>query len=253
MTGVQTCALPIYDPEPFLAFGEFLLKSGELQDAASRFLAAQEGRSIFPWASYVLGATLLKIWELEQAEIALKPLGDGDSRAEFLRGQIAKLSGNEVAVRDLHIARSLSAGAHFPDPFLTLGGLASEEKKHRLSEFFYAMALRYDQQNSEALLGLAQSRFSADSPSRAIAFLEERLKAQPKSAPIMTDLAMIYLKWGDDVSGKTHFQNAIRSDQKYAEAFRLLGNLTKEEGDKQRDFLAKRNDYRYALACYEMY
>ena len=101
---------------------------------------------------------------------------------------------------------------------------------------------------------MALARFYLDSPSRAISFLKDKLAAQPNSAPIMTNLAVIYLRSGDQDSGKNYLQSAIRSDPKYAEAFKLLGNLTKEEGDKQADnYTARRNSYRYALASYEMY
>jgi len=86
-----------------------------------------------------------------------------------------------------------------------------------------------------------------------VSFLKDKLNMQPNSAAIMTNLAIIYLRSGDQLSGKNYLQNAIRSDAKYAEAFRLLGDLTKDEGNRQTDYNAKRHSYRYALASYEMY
>jgi protein O-GlcNAc transferase len=132
--------------------------------------------------------------------------------------------------------KALGRNSRFIDLYLQMGDIESTEKKNdKLAEFYYSVALRYEPFNPKAMLGVASARFQLDSPSRAISFLKDKLNTQPNSAAIMTNLAIIYLRSGDQLSGKNYLQNAIRSDAHYAEAFRLLGNLTN------------------ALASYEMY
>ncbi|WP_371916892.1 tetratricopeptide repeat protein, partial [Pseudomonas sp. MPR-TSA4] len=65
--------------------------------------------------------------------------------------------------------------------------------------------------------------------------MKDKLNEQPNSAPIMTNLAVIYLSSGDQDSGKMYLQNAIQVDRNYAKAYQLLGKLTQAEGDRQTD------------------
>lgn len=51
---------------------------------------------------------------------------------------------------------------------------------------------------------------------------------------------------------KATLQKVIRLDKRNAEAFQLLGDVAKKQGDQQADGKVKRHDYRYALASYEM-
>lgn len=244
------------DPTANLALARVYEERGEINEAIDRYRKALDTPTRPHEAMENLARIYTARYELDEAEVMVKLLADlrkYKDQVYSLQGMI-KLKRREPNIADLKFSAALAAKARIPNLYNALGDFETDRKNQKLAEFYYSMALRYDPLDPRATLGVALTRFHLDSPSRAIAFLKDKLKAQPNSAAIMTNLAVIHLESGDQDSGKNYLQNAIRSNAKYAEAFRLLGDLTRKEGNRQQDnYAARRNSYRYALASYEMY
>jgi tetratricopeptide (TPR) repeat protein len=243
------------DPTGYILLAKLYEEQGNIYEAIDRYKKALATSKRPVEAALNLARIYANRFELEEAKGMLNIASDMKKNRDYvsyLRG-IIHLKEKRLDLAEPFFEKSLGAGTRIPEIFIQLGELRAKTDQ-KLAEFYYSMALRYDPLNPQAILGVAIARFFLDSPSRAISFLKDKLAAQPNSAAIMTNLAVIYLRSGDQDSGKNYLQNAIRSDSKYAEAFRLLGDLTKEEGDKQQDnYAARRHSYRYALASYEMY
>lgn len=243
------------DPTAYILLGKLYEEQGNIYEAIDRFKKALATPKRPIESALNLARIYANRYELEDAKAMANLAADMKRQKDYvayLRGVI-HLKAKQMELAEPMFERSLKSGSRLPELFIQLGALQTKTDQ-KLAEFYYSMALRYDPLNPKAILGVALSRFFLDSPSRAISFLKDKLAAQPNSAAIMTNLAVIYLRSGDQDSGKNYLQNAIRSDSKYAEAFRLLGDLTKEEGDNQADnYAARRHSYRYALASYEMY
>jgi tetratricopeptide (TPR) repeat protein len=252
------------DPTGFLLLAHLFEERGDFREAIDRLNKARKTARRSLEAALQLGRIYAERFELEESRQMIKEAEDvgqslaragGNARRDevnFLHALVA-IQQRRPELATPFFEKALKAGSRYTDLYVKLGDLEVEAKNEKLAEFYYSIALRYSPFDPKAMLGVALARFQLDSPSRAVAFLKDKLAAQPNSAAIMTNLAIIYLRSGDQEAGKNYLQNAIRSDAKYSDAFRLLGDLTKAEGDRQADFAARRHSYRYALASYEMY
>ncbi len=248
------------DAIPFMMLARLYEDRGDIYEAIDRFGKALSQTSERPIDAAVnLARIYISRFDLEKAKEMIKRAEKmalaSRSRLDqiFYLKALLHLKSRRLDLAEPFFDKALARGSRFVDLYLQMGDLEAERKNERLAEFYYSIALRYEPFHPKAMLGVALTRFHSDSPSRAISFLKDKLNTQPNSAAIMTNLAIIYLRSGDQLSGKNYLQNAIRSDSRYAEAFRLLGDLTKDEGNRQNDYSAKRHSYRYALASYEMY
>ncbi len=243
------------DPMPHILLGKLLENEGDIPGAIGRYERAADSRKkpIEP----LLNLTRIYInrYELELAQKTLRraiALRRELTEVEYLRGLLEEKEGKRE-IGAFTLRKAIDKGSRNPALFNHLGQLEESKGENELAEFYYAIALRYDPQNPAAMLGVAMAHYHLESPSKAINFLKDRLTEQPNSAAIMVNLAVVHIKSGDRESGKTLLQNAVRTDRKYAPAFKLLGDLTKEEGDNARNFAQRKNSYRFALASYEYY
>jgi tetratricopeptide (TPR) repeat protein len=245
------------DPVPFLLMGRLFEEKGDINEALDRYGKALKGTASRPVEAYLAQAKIFaQRFELEKAKNTIKMASELKRRTDqvdYLRG-LVNIQAKRKELAMPYLEKAVQRGSRLTDLYIQLGDLEVEEKNQKLAEFYYSTALRYEAFHPKAMLGVALTRFHLDSPTRAVSFLKDKLATQPNSAAIMTNLAIIYLRSGDQDAGKNYLQNAIRSDSRYAEAFRLLGDLTKDEGNRQTEnYAARRHSYRYALASYEMY
>lgn len=248
------------DATPFLLLAKLYEGKGEVYEAIDRYQKALQETPEKPIeAALNLARIYLSRYDIDKAKTMVARADQMAVKSKDRLDQVLYLKAlmlvrmHKPDLAEGFFEKALSRGSRFIDLYLQMGDAETEKKNEKLAEFYYSVALRYEPFNPKAMLGVALTRFHLDSPSRAVSFLKDKLNSQPNSAAIMTNLALIYLRSGDQLSGKNYLQNAIRSDSKYAEAFRLLGDLTKDEGNRQNDYSAKRHSYRYALASYEMY
>lgn len=248
------------DATPFMLLARLYEEKGDVYEAIDRYKKALFETPEKPLDAAVnLARIYISRFDLAKAENEIKraeqmALASKEKYDQiFYLKAIIQIKKRRTDLAEPFFDKALNRNSRFVDLYLQMGNLETERKNEKLAEFYYSVALRYDPFHPKAMLGVALTRFHTDSPSRAISFLKDKLNSQPNSASIMTNLAIIYLRSGDQLSGKNYLQNAIRSDSRYAEAFRLLGDLTKDEGNRQTDYSAKRHSYRYALASYEMY
>lgn len=245
------------DPTPFMLLAHLYEEQGMIAEAVERYQRAVNGTDHRPvWAYLNLARIFANRFDLANANSELNKaagLRREKDAVEYLKG-LVYLKSNRQDLAKQQFEKAMGRNSRLTDLYIQMGDLEVENKNQKLAEFYYSVALRYQPFHPKAMLGVALTRFYLDSPSGAKSFLKDKLAMQPNSAAIMSNLAIIHLRSGDQDSGKAYLQNAIRSDSKYAQAFRLLGDLTKDEGDRQIDnYPARRYSYRYALASYEMY
>jgi tetratricopeptide (TPR) repeat protein len=229
--------------------GEVFLADHRYSEAKNRFLKAlKQSNGIGGRAAFGLALARIQLREPNPAEF----LQTNSARAEWILGMQVRLSNAPSALADAHFAKAQTLGTHEGAAFTEFGRAAEAAKNLELAEFYYSLALRYEPYELGAMEGMASVRFELSSPLNAIAFLSDKLVQRPDSVATEVALAMLYLRAGDQLQGKNHLLASIRRDSHYARAFVMLGRLTRDEGNRQTDYSAKRHSYRYALASFEM-
>ncbi len=206
-------------------------------------------------AFFDLAKLYINIFELNKAKSlmrAVRHIPRTEQRAAYTLGKIALRRKRIQKARSFFI-RTLNLNSRIPELYVEMGNLELKKKSYGLAEFYYSIAVRYSSFHPEATLGLALSRFYLSSPTDAIQFLKNKLYTNPDSPEILTNLAIIYLKSGDKVSGKMFLHQAIKNSPSYGRAYRLMGDFVKEEGDESSNFDKKQKSYRFAMASYEAY
>ncbi|MGE3261316.1 MAG: tetratricopeptide repeat protein [Bacteriovoracia bacterium] len=245
------------DPIPFLLLAHLYEEKGNIVEAIDRY---QKALYETPAKPIVAALNLARIYatrfDFEKAGNMIKLASDMKRKRDqvlFYRG-LVQLKQKRYDLAEPFLENALHLGSRFPELYIQMGDFETRRKNQKLAEYYYSVALRYEPYHAKAMLGVAMTRFHLDSPSRAISFLKDKLAAQPNSAAIMTNLAIIFIKSGDQDAARSYLLNAIRSDGKYADAFRLLGNLTREEALRQNsNDEEKKKSYQLALASYVRY
>lgn len=245
------------DHFPFLLLAHIYEDRGNITEAIDRY---QKALYETPAKPIIAALNLARIYatrfDFEKARNMIKLASDMKRKRDqvLFYQALVQIKQRRYDLADPFLDQALNLGSRFTELFIQMGEFETREKNQKLAEFYYSIALRYEPFHPKAMLGVAMTRFHLDSPSRAISFLKDKLAAQPNSAAIMTNLAIIFIKSGDQDAARSYLLNAIRSDGKYAEAFRLLGNLTREEALRQNsNDEEKKKSYQLALASYVRY
>jgi tetratricopeptide (TPR) repeat protein len=245
------------DPIPFLLLANLYEERGSIAEAIDRYQKAVYETPAKPIEGVLnLARIYTNRFDFEKANNMIRLASDMHRKRDqaLFYQALVQLKQKYYALAEPLFQNALRIGSRFPDLYIEMGDFETHRKNQKTAEFYYSMALRYEPFNPKAMLGVALSRFHLDSPSRAISFLKDKLAAQPNSAAIMTNLAIIFIKSGDHDAARSYLLNAIRSDGKYAEAFRLLGNLTREEAiNTNANDDEKKKSYQLALASYVRY
>lgn len=242
-------------PLPLFHLAKFYERIGKPQLAVELYKKITQMERKIDDAYFALANLYLRQYEIDSAIAMMRAIRGKmkkSSRVTHMLGRIA-LARNDKAQARAQFLAAIEAGSRIPQLYVDMAELETERKEVDLAEFYFSVALRYDPYNEDALYGIALSRFYKTTPTDAIKFLESKLFARPNSPQVLTNLALIHLRSGNKDLGKKYLQLAVRNDPTYARAYKLMGNLVREEGDRQSDFEEKRRSYKFALASYGAY
>lgn len=242
-------------PLPLFYLARLYEELGKPQKAINLYELTTKMARKHPDSFFRLADLYIDRYELNKAKFlmnTIKRASVNSGRVTHMLGKIALQEGDIGNARANFLA-AVESGSRVSELYVDLGNLEDERKERDLAEFYYSVALRYEPFNEDALLGIALARFYKNTPSDAVKFLEAKLSARPNSPAVMTNLALIHLRSGDKQLGKQYLQKAVRNNPRYARAYKLMGDLVKEEGDRQTDFQEKRRSFKFALASYGAY
>ncbi len=242
-------------PLPPYYSGRLYEELGKPQQSIALYELTTKMEKKHPDSFFRLSKLYTRRFELDKAKHLMRTIKRGmkrSSRITHMLGRIA-LQSKDVPNARAYFLSALNAGSRVSQLYVDMGNLEANRKEQKLAEFYYSMALRYEAFNEDALLGIALSRFYKNTPSDAIRFLKSKLSARPNSPAVMTNLALIYLRSGSKELGKKYLQKAVSSNPNYARAYKLMGDLVKEEGERQSNFQEKRRSFKFALASYGAY
>lgn len=245
------------DYTPVLLMGRLYERIGKFEEAINRYQRATNFNRPPIDAFFELAELYIRRFDVEKAGDMIKRADDFKKQrdmVDYLRALLKHRQGQTELAEALY-RKILTAGSRLPSLYVKMAEIESSRNNWDIAEFYYAIALRYEPFHNDALLGLALVRFNIDSPSGAIEFLKYKLAQQPNSAAIMANLGVIYQRSNDFDSAKLYFSNAIRTDQQYVRAAKLLGDILRKEGNSLllTNLPLAQQRIKEALSMYELY
>jgi tetratricopeptide (TPR) repeat protein len=99
-------------------------------------------------------------------------------------------------------------------------------KNYKEAPFFFALALRFDPLNPDALIGTAKCIANTDSLDRAISFLQDELKKGSNArAELLSAIADFYLQKGSVPQAEEFLNQAMAADQNYAYPYKIKAKI----------------------------
>jgi len=202
---------PAYD-----RLGHALLESGDLVGAESAFRTVIRLAPRFPQGYVGLGDVLVQRGEDKAAEGVLKQairLAPSFRMAHFLLGGLYRRAGRtDEALREQR--RGMNAVIQYmPDPLTD-----------RIAQ--YAV-------NLTARLGRAGALLAENAPRQAIGVLEKTLAAHPENVDVLNNLAIAYMRVGNQVAARHELDKALQIDAVRFSTYLNLSSWAIRESDSK--------------------
>ncbi len=268
----------------FLGEGERLLREGKQNDALSQFLQARKmnpnsslpliktgdmfryfndlgnarlnykkaaemaPKNIEVWSKYI--SVLIQSFEWEEAQQAMDrfrklpvPQSAIDKAAADLYEKQGRSSEAQVYYRNA-MAREVID----PDVYIAYAKSLMNTGNYQDAPFFFALALRLDPLNVEAVIGTAKSIAASESIERAISMLSDELKKGTGSkAELLAAIAEFQIQKGSVDQAKQNIEQAMSLSPDFAYPWKLMAKIYMNREGTDKTALEK------ALAAYKSY
>ncbi len=246
----------------FLGEGEKLAKQGKYQEAQVQFLEARQAKpdSVLPlvklgdvfstvgdqisarvnykkaaekapkdgqiWSKYM--KSLIENYEWQEADQAMAQF----QQTEISKGVIEKAIGDRYAKQgnfstaQTHYRNAMSQGSIPAGVYLAYAKSLMETKNFKDAPFFFALALRFDPTNIEAISGTAKCVAETDGVDRGIALLEDELQnLDGFRADLLTAIAELQIKKGQWPLAQRYLDQAIEANPAFAHVWRVQAQV----------------------------
>lgn len=268
----------------FLGEGEKLLRQGKYQEALTQFLQARQAndRSPIPpikigdmfarlhdmgnarinyklaaerapnnmevWSKYI--DVLIQSYEWEEAQRAM----DKFRKLPVPQSAIDKAAADMYAKQGLHVEaqgfyrKAMARDTIDPDVYIAYAKSLMATRNYKEAPFFFALALRFDPLNTDALIGTAQCVAATESIDRAINMMQDELqKGGGARAEFLAAIAEFQIQKGDWAGAQTNVEQAIAANPDYAQPWKLQAQIHLNREGVERGALDK------ALFAYQSY
>lgn len=265
----------------FLALieGERLVKEGRYQDALASFLLAREADLRSPLPLIKAGDMFSQLNNYPNALLNYKKAFEMDASnldyaGKYIRTLILsyewdeslhaierirripksqslvdRLSGDLYARRGQYVQaltsyrNAMKRDVIDPEVYYAYGRTLQDAKEFKSAPFFYALALRFDPLNLDAVIGSAKSIAQSESIDRGIIYLRETMKRYGDSRPeLLTALADLELQKGEVDLAQQTLKRVIQSNPEYPPPWKVQAQLYMNEQGRQKDALDKALD-----------
>lgn len=257
----------------YLGEGEKLYRHGKYQEAINQFLEARRADERSPIPLVRLGDMFRLQHDLgsarlnyrKAADLAPKDLAIGSKyircliesyeweEAERAMGRYRRLGASSEGILDqamgelylkqnrpqeaqAYYRRAMARDSVEPTVYLAYGKSLLLTGNFKEAPFFFAIALRYDPTNTEAIIGTAKAVAGDESVDRAITILQDELQKAPVArAEMLAAIAELEIQRGELNVAEKFIEQAIKADPDYAYALKLRGQiaLAQEGSDKK--------------------
>lgn len=235
---------------PLVKIGDMFLKLQNIGNARLNYeeAAKRAPQSIDVWSKYV--HTLIESYDWQEAQKAvtrLRGLPVSQSAIDKIMGDLAAKQG-QYAEAQIYYKRAMSRRVIDPQVYLSYANNLMKLKDYENAPFFYALALRFDPLNSEAIIGTAKSIAASESIDRAVQLLQDELqKGSFGKAELLSAIAELQIQKGEWELAQRTIEQAMAADPEHAQPWRLQAQIHKNNEGRDKKALDK------ALEAYKSY
>ena len=223
---------------PFLKVGDMYRAQNDDANALENYRKASTHAQKDPkvWARLVWA--LIQNFEWDEAKKAtdhLRQIGAAPALIHRITGDWYSKQGLHAFAQDSY-KKAMSQETIDPDVYNAYAKSLMENRNFRDAPFFFALALRFDPSNIEAITNTAKCIAETESVERAISLLQdEQGRAQRASAELQTAIAELYIQKGDWIAAQGNVDQARVLDPDYAGHFKVQAriHMNRENTDKK--------------------
>jgi tetratricopeptide (TPR) repeat protein len=268
----------------FLGEGEKLLREGKPHDALTQFLQAREANDASPIPPIKIGDMFSRLHDMGNAKLNYKLATDrapnnievwskyinlliqsyeweeAQKAMEKFRNLPVPQSAIDKAAADLYEKQGRHGDAQIfykkamerdtidPDVYIAFAKSLMNTKNFKEAPFFFALALRFDPLNVDAIVGTAKCIAATDSVPRAISMLQDELtKSTAARAELLAAIAEFQIQQGNWDAAQQNVDQAMAADPEYAYPWKLQAQIHMNREGLDKDAIDK------ALAAYQSY
>jgi len=257
----------------FLGEGERLLKAGKTQEALSKFLEARSANEKSPVPLVKIGDMFKTLYDYGNARINYKMAADRSKEnieiwskyidiliqcfewEEALKAmdRFRKKPGHQSSIDKaaadiyakqgkfpeslIYYRKAMARDSIDPDVYIAYANTLVATKNVDLikhAPFFYALALRFDPLNFNAIIGTAKAIAASESIDRAIVMLQDELQKGTAKAELISAIAELQIQKGDWAKAQDNVDQAMMINPEYAMPWKLQAQIysSREYSDK---------------------
>jgi tetratricopeptide (TPR) repeat protein len=237
-------------PLPLVKAGDMFYYLKDVSNARMNYEMATKHapKSVEVWSKYI--DTLIQSYDWEAAQKAIENFRSLTSTASM----IDKLAGDMYAKQGRHDMAQLyyrkAMGRDLIDPkvYISYANSLAATRNYKDAPFFYALALRYDPLNTQAIIGNAKCVAGAESIDRAISMLQDELQREASSkAELLSAVAELQIQKGEPELAQRTIDQAMAANPELADPWKLQAQLYLSRENTDRKALD------HALAAYKSY
>jgi len=215
-------------PIPHIKIGDMFTRLNQLQDARINYKMAADRapNSIEVWSKYI--DVLIKSYEWGEAIRAM----DKFRKLPVPQSTIDKAAADMYAKQGRHLEaikyyqKAMGRDSIDPSVYTAYAQSLMAIGNYKDAPFFFALALRFDPLNSNALIGTAQCIAASESIDRAINMLQDELqKDSIAKAEIFAGIAEFQIQKGEWDQAQANLEQSMTANPDYAQAWKLQARI----------------------------
>lgn len=108
-----------------------------------------------------------------------------------------------------------------------------EKKNYALADSLYAIAVKYDPKNEEALAGLGTAQLQLNQPDKAIQSITQSLQIYPANFSTLSMLGLAYAQTGKTDQAIRLLNQSLEANPNNPQPYYYLGLIYQQKGDNE--------------------
>ncbi len=227
---------------PLLKIGDMFSRLNDSANALTNYrLAAERApNNIEVWSKYI--DALIQNYDWEEASKAMdkfRKLPVSQSAIDKAAADMYQKQG-KYAEAQAYYRKAMGRDSIDSDVYIAYAKSLMSTRHYKEAPFFFALALRFDPLNIEALIGTARSIAALDGIDRAIVMLQDELtKNQGAKAELLAAIAEFQIQRGEWEQAAQYVEQAKAANPEYAYAWKLEGQILMNKEGQLKDAVDK--------------